>query len=91
MIYTNFYVKSQEKLGAVLRPLKDHTICLPPSTTLETLVIDYGAIVAKRGALVNKGDFVQLVLDGTVCSCHVCIMFHSYYHRLLTEYWSYVV
>ena len=71
IIYTNFYVKSHEKLRIVLQPLQNYTIFLPSNITMETLVTEYGALVTKSGALADKGDFIQLLLDGKVRSYHV--------------------
>ena len=36
--------------------------------SLNTTVIDYGAVISQNGKLANKGDYIQFLLEGTV-SC----------------------
>ena len=73
-LYANFYVTSSTKLADVIVQ-ESCVIRLPHNVTLQTNVVEYGAIVTKSKALANKGDFVQFLFDDKVSSCHTYIKY----------------
>ena len=73
-LYANFYVTSSTKLADVIVQ-ESCVIQLPHNVTLQTNVVEYGAIVTKSKALANKGDFVQFLFDDKVSSCHTYIKY----------------
>ena len=54
----NGYTKEKVHLADLMAD--DHVIHLNHTTSMDTYIVAYGAVVAKNKMMANNGDFVQL-------------------------------